>query len=58
METNSFDLVILTLESGLLVEYFNLINNIWIVFCKAFIIHMIIPCGKIFEINFKYINNI
>ena len=30
METTIFDLVTLTLESGLLFEYFNLVNNIWI----------------------------
>ena len=48
MGTNNFDLVALTLESGLLAEYFNLVNNVWIVSAKALIFHMEISCDKIF----------
>ena len=48
METKIFYPVTLTLESGLLFEYFNLVNNIWLLSAKALIFHMNIPCDKIF----------
>ena len=50
MGTNIFYVVTLTLESGLLFEYYNPVNNIWIVSARALICNMNIPCDtcKIF----------
>ena len=44
METNIVYLVTVTLESGLLFKYFNLVSNTWIASAKALIIHINIPC--------------
>ena len=47
----------LALDYALLFEYFNLVNNIWIVSAGALIFHMNIefPCDKIFLLVLNFL---